>query len=206
MESREEITKASLTPAFCRETALNPGPFVSMEMLLTTASDMSFFIITGKKIYIKSTYQQGLLGQTIPIEAPQKPVIYQRTIGISSWFTDTEETIYSHILQDVYCFLYMRRSKDVLHKVTANVIRLSTAARANGRAKHLHYRLHCSSVHIVKLVKFEIGDRMEDIMGKLMETALECSFLDYGSICIERREKLIWILKTKQQFSSQPDK
>jgi hypothetical protein len=79
----------------------------------------------------------------------------------------------------------------VLHQVTANVIRLSAADRANGCAKHLHYRLHCSSVHIVKLAKFEIEDRMEDTMGKLLETALNCSFLDYGSICIEPREKLI---------------
>jgi hypothetical protein len=37
-------------------------------------------------------------------------------------FTETEETIYDHILQDVHCYLYRRRSKDVLHQVTVNVI------------------------------------------------------------------------------------
>jgi hypothetical protein len=38
-----------------------------------------------KYIKKKSTYQQGLLGQTIPIEAPRKPIRYGRTISIGSW-------------------------------------------------------------------------------------------------------------------------
>lgn len=41
--------------------------------------------LTTEKYIKKSTYQQGLLGQTIPIEAPRKPIRYGRTISISSW-------------------------------------------------------------------------------------------------------------------------
>ena len=72
-----------------------------------------------KNIFKKSTYQQGLLGQIIPIEAPRKPIRYGHMEELSAsvhGFTDTEETMYYHILQDVHCLLYRRRSKDVLRQ------------------------------------------------------------------------------------------